>query len=170
MSSSAPKRKMKRLRSGAGTRHDAKASAMSSVQKLTKWWHASLKLPWLFNASVGTPGAGSSGSFRTRSISEKRPPAVRHPRRHVWLPRRIQSAVLIPNADRATIDPAKLHDYLLSATHPIGRFKARFFTALGFTPDRWEELAEALRLQHLTQDGQPADPTHKAENTRFALS
>ena len=67
--------------------------------------------------------------------------------------------MLIPNADRATIDPAKLRDYLLSATHPIGRFKARFFNALGFAADRWEELAEALRLQHLTQHGQPAGPT-----------
>lgn len=64
--------------------------------------------------------------------------------------------MLIPNADRATIDPAKLRDYLLSGTHPIGRFKARFFIALGFAPERWEELAEALRLQHLTQDGEPS--------------
>ena len=58
----------------------------------------------------------------------------------------------IPNADRATIEPAKLRDYLLSSTHPIGRFKARFFTALGFTADRWGELGEALRIQHLTQN------------------
>jgi hypothetical protein len=75
--------------------------------------------------------------------------------------------VLIPNADRATIEPAKLRDYLLSATHPIGRFKARFFTALGFAPDRWEELAEALRLQHLTQDAQLAGPT--AQGRKFTI-
>lgn len=88
---------------------------------------------------------------------------VRHPRRRDLLARRIQSTVLIPNADRATIDPAKLRDYLLSPTHPIGRFKARFFTALGFTPDHWEELAEALRIQHLTQDGQPAIQTAQGQ-------
>jgi hypothetical protein len=64
--------------------------------------------------------------------------------------------VLIPNADRAAIDPSKLRDYLLSPTHPIGRFKARFFVALGFSADDWRELDEALRLQHLTQDAQPA--------------
>lgn len=75
--------------------------------------------------------------------------------------------MLIPNADRATIEPAKLRDYLLSATHPIGRFKARFFNALGFAPDRWEELAEALRLQHLTQDGRPAGPT--AQGRKFTI-
>ena len=67
--------------------------------------------------------------------------------------------MLIPNADRATIEPAKLRDYLLSGTHPIGRFKARFFTALGFTPDHWAELADALRIQHLAQDAEPAAPT-----------
>ena len=38
--------------------------------------------------------------------------------------------MLIPNADRATIEPEKLRDYLLSAFHPIGRFKARFFGTL----------------------------------------
>jgi hypothetical protein len=57
-----------------------------------------------------------------------------------------------------------LREYLLSATHPIARFKARFFKCLGFTLDRWEELVEALRIEHMTQDGQPpgrTDPGHK---------
>lgn len=67
--------------------------------------------------------------------------------------------MLIPNADRATIEPAKLRDYLLSGTHPIGRFKARFFVALGFSADRWGELAEALRIQHLTHDAEPGQAT-----------
>lgn len=62
--------------------------------------------------------------------------------------------VLVPNADRATIDSAKLLDYVRSATHPVGRFKARFFAALGFASNRWEELANALRIQHLTQDAE----------------
>ncbi len=64
--------------------------------------------------------------------------------------------MLLPNADLALIDPAKLRDYLLSSIHPIGRFKSRFFSALGFSAARWHELAEALRLQHLTQDALPA--------------
>jgi hypothetical protein len=62
--------------------------------------------------------------------------------------------VLLPNTDRAEIDPEKLRGYLLSASHPVGRFKARFFTALGYSAARWEELAEALRAQHLTQEAQ----------------
>jgi hypothetical protein len=64
--------------------------------------------------------------------------------------------VLLPNADDAVIDSAKLRDYLLSTAHPLGRFKARFFKALGFTPDQWPELESALRTQHLTQDAEAA--------------
>jgi hypothetical protein len=62
--------------------------------------------------------------------------------------------VLLANADRAVIDPIKLHGYLLSTSHPIGRFKARFFVALGFTSDRWSELDAALRAQHLPRDAE----------------
>ena len=64
--------------------------------------------------------------------------------------------VLLPNADEAILDSAKLRDYLLSTTHPLGRFKARFFGALGFSADRWQELQSALRTQHLTQETEPA--------------
>jgi len=41
----------------------------------------------------------------------------------------LHCAVLLPNADEAVIEPAKLRDYLLSTTHPLGRFKARFLGA-----------------------------------------
>jgi len=64
--------------------------------------------------------------------------------------------VLLPNADDAVIEPAKLRGYLLSAVHPLGRFKARFFGALGFSADRWQELESALRTQHLTQEAESA--------------
>ena len=62
--------------------------------------------------------------------------------------------MLLPNADNAVIDPDKLRDYLLSSEHPHGRFKARFFGALGFHVNRWEELESALRTQHLTQEAE----------------
>ena len=62
--------------------------------------------------------------------------------------------MLLPNADAAVIDPVKLHGYLLSTDHPIGRFKARFFHALGFVAHRWQELEIALRVQHLSQEAQ----------------
>ena len=64
---------------------------------------------------------------------------------------------MLPNADRAQIDPEKLHGYLLSETHPVGRFKARFFAALGYSPDRWQEFETDLRGQHLTQDAESTE-------------
>jgi hypothetical protein len=75
--------------------------------------------------------------------------------------------VLLPNADRAEIDPAKLRDYLLSLEHPLGRFKARFFGALGYSADQWEELESALRTQHLTQDAEAAASTQHGQ--RFTI-
>jgi len=75
--------------------------------------------------------------------------------------------VLLPNADLAEIDPTKLRDYLLSADHPLGRFKARFFTALGFSAHRWEDLGAALRAQHLTQDAAPSPET--AHGQKFTI-
>jgi len=72
------------------------------------------------------------------------------------LHRRLHWPVLLPNADDAVIDSAKLRDYLLSTEHPLGRFKARFFKALGFTAGQWRELESALRTQHLTQNAEAA--------------
>lgn len=61
----------------------------------------------------------------------------------------------LPNASAAVIEPVKLHGYLLSSSHPIGRFKARFFSALGFTALAWADLESAIRAQHLSQDAEP---------------
>ena len=58
----------------------------------------------------------------------------------------------IPNADRAVIESAKLHAYLLSRNHPIGRFKAAFFLALGYSSENWRQLEADLRSQHLPHD------------------
>ena len=35
--------------------------------------------------------------------------------------------------------------YLLNPEHRSGRSKARFFSGHGYAPERWEEMAEALR-------------------------
>ncbi len=50
----------------------------------------------------------------------------------------------LPNADRAVIDSAKIRDYLLSPSHPIGRFKATFFISLGYSLERWEILRDDI--------------------------
>lgn len=60
----------------------------------------------------------------------------------------------LPHADRAIVDPVKVRDYLLSPEHPVGRAKARFFAALGFTREGWPGLQHALLA--LAVDGEAA--------------
>ena len=50
----------------------------------------------------------------------------------------------LPNAERASIDDAKIVDYLLSSAHPVGRFKARFFVSLGYTAAEWWRLRDDI--------------------------
>jgi outer membrane receptor for Fe3+-dicitrate len=65
----------------------------------------------------------------------------------------------IPNAERAIIEAAKLHAYLLSRDHPIGRFKAAFFLALGYSAENWRQLEADLRSQHLSQGATAEEQT-----------
>jgi hypothetical protein len=51
----------------------------------------------------------------------------------------------LPNANLAIIEEAKVIDYLLNQKHRFGASKARFFAQFGFRPERWEDLAAALR-------------------------
>ena len=50
----------------------------------------------------------------------------------------------IPTAERAIVAPAKIRDYLLSTSHPVGRFKAPFFSSLGYTSANWRRLERDL--------------------------
>ena len=50
----------------------------------------------------------------------------------------------LPGAQRAVIAPAKIQDYLLSTSHPIGRFKEPFFANLGYTVANWQKLEQDL--------------------------
>ena len=50
----------------------------------------------------------------------------------------------LPRGGSAIVSQAKICDYLLSPTHPIGRFKAAFFSALGYTIENWQRLQEDL--------------------------
>lgn len=46
----------------------------------------------------------------------------------------------LPNSESAIVPEEKLRDYLLSPTHPIGRYKASFFHDLGYEQVNWQEL------------------------------
>ena len=60
------------------------------------------------------------------------------------------------DATTAVVLPEKLRDYLLSPTHPIGRYKYAFFQSLGYTQETWERLAAdflaLLRTEALALD------------------
>ena len=58
----------------------------------------------------------------------------------------------LPNSEKAIVDPEKLHGYLLSPSHPVGRFKAVFFSSLGYSQEGWKLFETDLREQHLNQD------------------
>ncbi len=51
----------------------------------------------------------------------------------------------LPAAERVVVEPAKIRDYVLSTSHPVGRFKAPFFASLGYTSANWRRLDEDLR-------------------------
>jgi hypothetical protein len=58
----------------------------------------------------------------------------------------------LPNAHLAVVPEAKIVDYLLCPWHRQGGPKSRFFRSLGFSRERWQDLAEALRLHARTYD------------------
>ena len=66
---------------------------------------------------------------------------------------------MLPSAERAHIDPAKVRDYLLSAVHPVGRFKAVVFQALGYQAEEWEKLRDDLLVLARTTEAVPGQAT-----------
>jgi hypothetical protein len=52
---------------------------------------------------------------------------------------------MLPNASLAVVESSKVRDYLLSSTHPVGRFKSVVFFALGYTQQDWMRLRDDLR-------------------------
>ncbi len=51
----------------------------------------------------------------------------------------------LPNPDRAIVEEAKVRDYLLSAEHPVGQFKAVVFETAGYRRDVWDVLQAHLQ-------------------------
>jgi len=51
----------------------------------------------------------------------------------------------LPNINQAIVPSEKLRDYLLSFSHPVGKFKAVFFRTLGYTDKNWQQLELAIR-------------------------
>ncbi len=64
----------------------------------------------------------------------------------------------LPNADIAVIPIEKLRDYLLSSSHPVGRFKAVFSRSLGYADGDWDRLEADIR-SILTNDATVGEQT-----------
>ena len=58
----------------------------------------------------------------------------------------------LPNCDHADIPSAKLVEYLLSSTHPVGKWKAKVFQRYGFHPGNAELLKRGLLTIAKTQN------------------
>ncbi len=65
----------------------------------------------------------------------------------------------LPNAEEAIISAEKLRGYLLSAAHPGGGSKAKFFANLGYTEVGWATLEADLRAQHLSLEAEEVPST-----------
>jgi hypothetical protein len=64
-----------------------------------------------------------------------------------------------PDFSAVEIDPAKIADYLLSSSHPTGRFKAHVFRVLGYSPEQWQRLDADLRQLVRSGACAPGRPT-----------
>jgi hypothetical protein len=60
------------------------------------------------------------------------------------IPIGVESDMKLPSRENAYIPPPKLHDYLLSKTHSVGRWKAKFFRAIGFDETNVDVLEQRL--------------------------
>ena len=78
---------------------------------------------------------------------------------------------MVLDAAAAIIPPEKLRDYLLSAAHPIGRYKSAFFRSLGYTQEHWQLLERDLRAV-LSSEAEPSTPSEYGQKftVRGALS
>ncbi len=58
----------------------------------------------------------------------------------------------LPNADKAVIDSEKIRGYVLSPTHPVGRFKSAVFVRFGYSAEEWAEFEGSLRTLIMSED------------------
>ena len=56
----------------------------------------------------------------------------------------------IPNYQNAVIEKSKIVDYLLNRDHQKGGNKANFLLKNGYTQANWQQLADDLKIYHLS--------------------
>jgi hypothetical protein len=73
----------------------------------------------------------------------------------------------LPNRENAYIPSLKLHDYLLSETHSVGRWKAKFFRALGFDETNMDVLEQ--RLKAIARSEDVRDVMSSVHGTKYVI-
>ncbi|OGP75365.1 MAG: hypothetical protein A2V86_00975 [Deltaproteobacteria bacterium RBG_16_49_23] len=73
----------------------------------------------------------------------------------------------LPHREKAYIPSPKLHDYLLSKIHSIGKWKAGFFRSLGFDATNVDELEQHLIAIAHSEDVREAMPS--AHGTKYVV-
>ena len=74
----------------------------------------------------------------------------------------------LPNWDSAYVPPAKLHGYLLSEVHPVGRAKALFLKNLGYDNRNSGTLERDLCT--LAREGDVADTITSEYGTKYVIT
>jgi uncharacterized protein DUF6883 len=65
----------------------------------------------------------------------------------------------LPAGERAVVDSRKIREYILSPSHPVGRFKAAFFARLGYTQSNWQEFEVAIRQCAIQDEAEEREST-----------
>jgi hypothetical protein len=73
----------------------------------------------------------------------------------------------LPNRENAYIPLSKLRDYLLSKTHPVGRWKAVFFQSLGFDETKIDMLERGLIA--IANSGDVMDVVSSAYGMKYVI-
>jgi hypothetical protein len=69
----------------------------------------------------------------------------------------IYNSDMLLNAARAVVEPSKVRDYLLSPSHPVGRFKSVVFFALGYSQSDWTKLRDDLLARASAGEALPGE-------------
>jgi hypothetical protein len=75
--------------------------------------------------------------------------------------------VKLPRASDVRIAEEKVRGYLLSPTHPVGRFKARVFARLGFDPQSADVFVAEIR--RIAVEGEVAEVEDIAFGRKYTV-
>jgi hypothetical protein len=73
----------------------------------------------------------------------------------------------LPHREKADIARSKLTDYLLSKTHPVGRWKRKLFTSIGFDETNVDSLETGLLF--IAESGEVREAIYSAYGTKYII-